>query len=224
LVPDFTTAEAEVCENLMSFRNEEMHTGGLPFENLESTSWKYDYFRICSMLLTHLDMKLENIFTSKIAGFGEELIKDNNKKIKTEVDKLIKDVKKAFKKVKGPEKIALKEQAKISFKRATLYSGDFLEVECPACGNDNSCIVRGEVAKVIDTVTTYEEVATKKEIIPTKFNCYLCGLAVDSYPKLYAMGLGDHFRVEEEVPATEYFDLGEENEDYSPDEMYYNND
>src|SRR5262249_51384148 len=51
VVPDFGPDEVALCESLANRRNEELHSGGIPFEQFATSDWVARFYNTCNKLV-----------------------------------------------------------------------------------------------------------------------------------------------------------------------------
>lgn len=200
LVPDFTETEREACMALMYLRNEDLHTGGLPFEALSTAVWLPAFFRSCRILLQTLGRDLTDLIGDEEALAAERLLVQADKTIQAEVQKRIGQAKKAF----AAFPLGEQEQRRNALARRILRNpGAFKVVTCPACAAEAE--VSGEEIRRTEPRLEDEMVVVEHIILATKFECLSCGLALAGHEELNAAGIGGQFSVVDSSDPLDFY-------------------
>ena len=198
LLPDFDSDLSNFSSVHMARRNEELHAGSLPFDNLPSSSWLPAYYRASRVLLQSLGEPME-------AYFGEETASAANEMIAASLDHSAKVVLRAISEHKtkwgilpGHDQHTLTGQATNWALRQTGH-----RVTCPACGN--SALVTGESIGAPIKELDDEEIIEVQQFLPSRFECIACGLRIAGLAQLSAAGLGDAYKATFTYEAAEYY-------------------
>lgn len=97
VVEGFTEEDVKKATALIGMRNEELHSGGTPFEGLETRAWLVDYYRLCDLLLEHLDKDLAGLFDDEEAAAARRMIDAANEEILGDVRRAIAEKAKGWK-------------------------------------------------------------------------------------------------------------------------------
>jgi len=210
LVPEFTTELEGFCKSHLTKRNEELHSGYMPFTDVKSSSWLPTYYRACEVLLKFLDSTLEIYLGKEEADVALKLIKAAKDESAKAVAKIIKDFKIKWSKKDSNEKKKLQSKASLW---VTRHKGH--RVNCPSCGCD--AIVTGTpISAPIKTIEE-DEIIETQEYLPNKFECVACGLKISGFSRLSAAGLGDPYKATFIYDAAEYYSPEDEYSGYEPD-------
>lgn len=187
LIPTFTEQEYKTCMALINKRNEELHSGGLPFESWPTTEWLPGFYRACKVLVEYQKKSLEEFLGEEEAGTADALIQAADEKILTKVKKSINARKQIFeeKKPEVRERIAATSKAKAD---QAAHSGQGHRVTCPACGSTST--VRGEPVSTRPPQLEKGMIAIRETRLPTEFLCGACDLELNGHPELHAAGIG----------------------------------
>ena len=87
----FTKNQESFCSEMADRRNAELHSAGLPFSNLETTSWLTHYYEVADVFCTALGYGLEDLFgkpegraaAKLIAAAKSDGLKDVQKRLAT---------------------------------------------------------------------------------------------------------------------------------------------
>jgi hypothetical protein len=205
IVDNFTEADLKGTLGLIELRNEELHSGGTPFEGLRTSAWLADYFRICAVLLRHLGKDLADLFGPEQALAAERMIAAAMEELETEMRSYVAVLARRFQALDEQDWAARREAASRETLRrdneswAPHQMGSV--VPCPACGTE--AWMTGELVRSGEPVTDEDAIVYEIIKIPTRLECSACGLEVVGHERLHAIGLGGLFaRQFREDPAS----------------------
>jgi hypothetical protein len=203
LIPSFTKEHQRFCVGLMGRRNEELHSGGMPFSDLNLHKWLPRYYECCSILLDSLGQTLENLIGKEEASAANKMIAALNDEAAKEVQGEIKAFKKVWESKTPEQKQSATALADVS---ATRTQGHV--VECPACSS--RALLRGEEVSSLQDEIGENEIISRRVMLPTSFECSACGLSIQGHNKLHAAGLSDTYTKTSRHDPIEYYGLYEE--------------
>lgn len=218
IVEKFTAKEYDICMNFMERRNRDLHSGGAAFDDFPTKLWLADYYRICSILLDFQKKKLSDWLPKNEIKVASEIIKKDHIKIEGHVKTLIKTHHDIYYKKTPEERKELRIKHKLS---DTLYSLRFIyydKTKCPSCKSEAR--IGGEISNMNEPYLENDEVVRQLSILPTQFNCPVCGLDLAGYDQIQAAGLGGYINKEQRFDPVEYYDF-DPADYYEPD---YGND
>lgn len=218
LIEDFTDEHVKACTTLMHFRNEDLHSGGLPFESLRTEQWLPSFFRAVKVLLAFMDKGLPDLFGPEEAAAAEALLVDVSRDVQIDVDLRIGQARAAFEKRTADERAHLAAVADNA--AAWMLAGSAEEIyPCPACG----CSARraGESVRLVEPRLVGEIVQQEHIILATSLTCPACELRLSSQVEMAAANLSGQFSSVEEWSAEEFYGQMYEESNYEPD---YGND
>lgn len=201
--PDFTREMVNFSVAHITRRNEELHSGALPFDDLGTSAWLPMYYLSSKTLLTAIGEDLialvgkdeKKVALKLIASLKDEAAKAVGKKISAHktvwADKGESEKKKLAKEAEG---------------LATRHIGH--RVSCPACGS--RALVHGHAAGAANSKIEDGIIVERQPMLPSRFECFACGLKITGYSKLLACGLGDTFTSTNRYEAVEYFGIESE--------------
>lgn len=210
MVTDFTEADFSFAMSFVEKRNEELHSGGLPYENFPTEQWLANYFRACQRLLAFLGLKLEDLFGPEYGIMGQEMIVAANETRKGETLKLVSAHKTIYAELSDDEK---KEKIKVSENRLKRLSEPNKVADCPSCGQ--KCFIIGKVISTSEPRLEDEYLIIETVVFPTDLSCSVCGLRLKSHEALHTVQLGGQFTVEEEIDPNDFY-----KSDFDPSEYY----
>jgi hypothetical protein len=189
VVPDFGPEEKELCEALSNRRNEELHSGGLPFEIFKTNDWLAKFYETCAVLLKFQARELQDLLGAKEAGAAQKMIDASKLEVLGKVKKSITAHKTIFEEKPEKERHELLAKSEALAKEKTALGGH--RVVCPACGAKSW--VTGEPISRQDTRLEGSSVVERVSMLPTSFACVACGLKLTGHSELQAVGLGGQF-------------------------------
>ena len=155
----FTKEHKNFCSGFSGLRNQELHSGATPFEDLTEQEWLPRYFDACSALLNSMNKSLKDLFFNEAVAAQrmiEAMQDDKAKQAKQAVmahrlvweDKL------------SEEQAFLKGKAEESAQRANGHV-----VVCPACGCQ--ALVTGEEVSQRKPVIEDDLIVERATMLPT---------------------------------------------------------
>jgi hypothetical protein len=213
LVPAFTKDVEIFCRGFFNKRNEELHSGGMPFAALQIHYWLPRFYEAALVLVSFQNKTLVDLVGPEEAKAADIMLKAVEDEAAKAVQKQINAYGEVWKGKKDEERAHLRDKAA----QHALPSRGHVVV-CPACANP--ALVVGEDIKQQSPVLENEELVVRTAVLPTDFECVACGLAIHSHSQLHAAGLGGQFTNTTKFDPVEYYAV-EEEPDYPGDE--YNN-
>jgi len=210
IMPEFTTELENFCKRRIGMRNAELHSGLLAFDNVKSSMWQPEYYRVCTVLLASMGKTLEDFLGAEEAAIAEKIIEAAADKNAKAVQGDIKAHKAVWFAKQEEERSTLSKQAKIW---ATRYAGH--RVDCPACGS--RALVHGEPVSAPSKKLENDEITETQEHLPSQFECVACGLKISGLSQLTVAGLGDRYKKTQVYDAAEYYAPSDEHEGYEED-------
>jgi hypothetical protein len=208
--PGFNQELQSFCIVHTGRRNAELHSGETPLDGVATSSWLPRFYQACTVILSTMDLELEDLVGKEEAGVAQKLIEAAT----DESAKAVRGDVAAHNKVweaKSPEEKAQLLESARAFARRSLGH----RAACPACRSP--ALVHGEAigapTKRLDDVLIVES----QEHLPTHFQCVACGLKVLGLSRLNAIGLGDRFTTTYSYDAAEYFAPEDPTPEYEDD-------
>jgi hypothetical protein len=191
--PEFDARQA----GLMSGnRNEDVHSGGLPFAKLDQERWWQRFWREIAVLLNAHDYAVIDLAGEDHGDVAEAYVRAN-----TETVALIA----ANKIARAQEGYARKVSAGEAERAPRFFSQGHYStlVKCPACGNNGvlsgDAELSSEVHEDFDEEGVYPIRVT--EVAAEYFECPYCDLMLFGHEYIEAAGLPATFEDESEAPA-----------------------
>lgn len=205
IVDGFEDSHRKFCDFLGVQRNEELHTGALPFEDLKLQKWLQNYYEVLDILCRHLERELGDLLGSDEAEAARELLKATAKGLESTVKQLVAAHEKVFDAKSQKEQEQLESDAWVHAMAAKL-STEFADlVNCPSCSS--SGLVTGRLLRKAkpdyEDGLLVEEVTCRSE----SFSCQACGLRLPSVSHLYWSGIEPQFTVTLETSLHDHQEL-----------------
>jgi hypothetical protein len=200
LVPDFTREHANFCASHFARRNNEVHTGSFPFENVGSSAWLPMFYAVCEILVKSVGESLESLFGAERAKQAREDIDALRDETAKSVKGTINAHKTIWEEKTGDERATATAQAKTASLR---HYGH--RVTCPSCGS--TALVQGKAAGEPKRTVDDDGISERQVMKPETFSCVACGLKIAGFSKLLAAGLGNTYISTSHYDAVEFFEL-----------------
>jgi hypothetical protein len=186
IIPAFTPDMEKNAGTHMGRRNEELHSGGSPFNGLSSTAWLPAVYEACSVLAESVDKDLAFLVGKEEAKTARTLIDAARDKSAEAVKGLVQAHRRVWESKDQADRGRLVEQARVW---ATRHDGH--RVKCPACGSD--ALVYGHpIAPPLKSIHG-DEITERQQHLPSQFECVACGLKISGYAQLRVCGLGEPY-------------------------------
>lgn len=198
LISNFTKEMEVFARGFANKRNEELHTGGLPFDGLAKGSWQPRFYEVVRVLLEFQGKSLADLLSMEDAAAAEKIIQssldDAAKAVRGKID--------AHAKVWATK--AASDQAD-QIKKADSFAKPWRGhvVDCPSCAS--KALLRGEEITQQPPAFEGDELVVRSVMLPTDFECIACGLRIGTHNELFAAGLGDEFVNRELHDPVDYY-------------------
>ena len=178
VVDGFEGRHKNFCGFLGTQRNEELHTGSLPFENLKLQDWLQSYYEVLDILCRHLRHSLEDILGEDEAASARALLQASAAGLESSVKQEIADRSKAFDAKPEEQRQQLRRHAQASSLAASVTSEVPKLVDCPACSSMGLVEARPirRSRPYFESDMLLEEVTASTQ----SFSCAACGLRLPS--------------------------------------------
>ena len=203
IFPEFTREMLNFSLTHIRRRNDELHTGGLPFDELGTSRWLPQFFSSCEALLDTLDDTLEFLFGDDEAETARKQIKAHNDATANAVKGTINAHKTLWDEKEPSDRENLIKQAELLSSRNMGH-----RVECPSCAS-TSLLQGSPMGAPVQTIED-DTIMEKQSMLPSHFECLACGLKVLGFAKLNACGLGDAYTSTSHYDPPEYFEVSAE--------------
>ena len=202
IVDGFEKRHREFCDFLGVQRNEELHSGGLPFEDLKLQDWLQNYYEVLDILCRHLKRNLDDLLGSEEAEAADELLKASAEGLQSSVKQSIATHKKAFEDKSKKRKQRLKTSARIRSVSANMSIALSDLEDCPSCSSIG--LVTGR--QIRKSKPYYDEDRLLEEVtcLSESYSCHACGLSLPSASHLRWSGIEPQFTVVLETSLHEH--------------------
>lgn len=199
LFPEFNREMVNFCVIHLQRRNAELHSGSLPFDALNTSTWLPQFYAACSALLGTLGMPMDKFFGPDEAKTAATLIQA----LKDDAAKAVKGTISAHRTIW--EEKSEEERKKLARKaddQSTRADGH--RVSCPAC--QSVALVNGAPAGPESSSFKDGMIVLRQPMLPSHFECKACGLKIAGYSKLNACDLGGTFTSTSYADPVDYFE------------------
>lgn len=203
MIDSFSAEHRVSCGALLDRRNEELHSGGAPFNDLKDKTWLPQFYECCSILLASIERPLEDLLGPEEAVAALAMIKSANDEAAKSVKGDIAAARKIW--LERPE-----QERTDAVKLALTISDRSLGhvVDCPACSS--KALLYGEEVSSFPNEVNGDEIITKSTILPTRFECKACGLTIKGHNRLHHVedaDLGSTFTRTRRFDVADYYNL-----------------
>lgn len=204
LIPNFDKDCKSICLAMAKRRNAEAHSGRMAFQEYNSDQWLGELFYVAEILSKNLDITLVDLFNKEIAEEAEITIAKIADDIKNKVLKEISSRKLVYEKdlINKPEEVEEKISVNINYIEKLSHEG-YHKVSCPSCSN--SALIFGNKVVKSQKLLHDNYIEILKYIIPTEFECKICGLRLESYQELKIASLPLHYSRKINYSPAEYY-------------------
>ncbi len=204
LVPNFGQDELVLCESMAHRRNEELHSGGLPFDSLPG-DWLFRFYATAEILLVFQGRNLIDFLGKKEAAAAKKMIDSSKQQVVEKVKKSISAHKTTFEELLEKEKQTLLTKSNVLAQKMTSNGGH--RVNCPACSAKSW--VTGEEVSRQEPKLEGDEIVERSSMLPTMFTCIACGLKLLGHAELQVAGIGGQFTRSLRHDPLYYYGYGE---------------
>ena len=202
VVDGFDESHRKFCDYLGLQRNDELHTGRLPFEDLKLQDWLGNYYEVMDILCRHLDMTLGDLLGPDEAEAAQELLKASEEGLRDSVKRAIAAHRRVFDGKPEEEREQIQRNSAVNALVAKVPGDLSTEAACPACSSSNAVVAGRQIRKstpYYDGDNILEEITGLSEY----FECFACGLRLPSASHLRWSGVEPQFTVVEKTSLHE---------------------
>ena len=200
LISEFTGEMKNFCKFHNDRRNNELHSGALPFDGLGTSVWLPMFYLTCKTLLESMDKDLKFLFGEDGAKEADTQIQAYKDEAAKTVNGTIKAHKTVWESKEEDEQDTKSKQAEIWAKKQNGH-----KVTCPAC--ECAALLYGDPLGAATQEIEDDFIIEKQAMRPSKFECIACGLKISGFSKLNACSLGDAYTSTSTYEAADYFDI-----------------
>ena len=216
----FSKQEYDRCMEWMNWRNEELHTGSMPFENLKTGNWLPDFYRICSIFLENNNSNLDDFVGTMHATQATMMVEALSQEEKKKAYGAVKEQRRIFEDLEVAERL---ERIRAGSEKSKQYVKENVgskEIECPSC--EGRAVIIGELIRSTTPKEEAGELIQEDVWLPRGLGCLCCRLRISGHAQVAALGFGDQFVSKDYLDPKDYFDIEFDPADYFEDE--YGND
>ncbi|MCT7315082.1 hypothetical protein N5I87_03635 [Ralstonia sp. CHL-2022] len=213
IVPEFTEELRGFALEHINRRNEELHSGGTPFDGLQ-TSWQARFFEVLTVLLAAVGEDLKLLLPKDEADAAALMIASFKDESAKSVRKDVDAHKTVWAAMGGDEQ---KKLAKQAANWATRQAGH--RVKCPACSSN--ALVTGEPISEPKHRLENDLIIETQDYLPSKFECVACRLKIAGLSRLAACELGAPYTKTTTYDAAEFYAPEDDFSGYEDDNNEY---
>ena len=202
---DFTEQDYDKCLEWLNWRNEELHTGELPFEQLKTGAWLSDFFRICETLLVQNQSSLEDFVGSEHAATAADMTSALSAQKRSEAFETVKERKVEFQDFQIEERLEKIKKGKEKLERNYTLRARGREIVCPSC--EGPALVIGNLIRSTTPRDNDGEFVQDDVWLPTALICWCCGLKFNEHAHVSALEYGDQFVTQDILDPKEYYEI-----------------
>ena len=193
----FTKEHGRFCSGFSIRRNQELHTGATPFEDLTEQEWLPRYFDACSALLNSMNKSLKDLFFNEAVA-AQQMIEAMQDEKATQAKQAVSAHRLVWEGKLPEEQASSRGEAEESAQRTNGHV-----VVCPACGCQ--ALVTGEEISQRKPALEDDLIVERATMLPTQLACVACGLKIRGHSKLRAVALGSTYTSTGSSDPIDYF-------------------
>ena len=201
---DFSEQDRRRCVKWLNWRNEELHTGSVPFEGLRTGVWLPDFYRICTIFLSRNETDLEDFVGAEHATTAKEMVESISDQKKAEANKEVLMKKNAFQTLSVEERLERIKQGSVRAKNSQYYEQS-KEIKCPSC--EGTAFVFGRLVRSTTPKDSDGELVQDDVWLPVVLVCYCCSLMIKGHALVSALGFGDQFVTPDVLDPKDYYQI-----------------
>jgi len=190
------------------------HSGTPAFHDFPSGLWLGEYFRICQILLEAQGKKLGHLIGGDEARVARKMIRAAQSDVRSKVLSEIASRRAEFDALEPGNQEAMRSDSRLRAQANALGRPLSRRLRCPACSAYGLQV--GQRVRAAEPVADADSILIRTVVLPTRFQCYSCGLRLGSHAEVHFAGLGDQYTTTAHLEPTEFYGL-----EYAPDEWDY---
>lgn len=199
-VEPFTDEMATACNAVAERRNEELHTGGLPFDSLDSSAWLPRLYRSLRVLCDARGTSFEDLLGPEEAEIARRLIAAADEATVSAVKERLGRARAFAEGLRAEER---KPRASGVEWPDVPWNRSWTGVPCPGCGEEGR--VLGALAHTQVPRLEGDSVVEAEVYVRDEFMCAVCDLHLNGDLELDAAGLAGSFTRESVTDADDYY-------------------
>lgn len=203
LFENYREDEQKACMALLNRRNDELHSGGAPFDEYPTSVWLSGFYRSCFALATVLGETLETVLGKDEADIALGALEADENDTKQRVESAIAAHKKVFEAKDPSEKAKLCNDAIEEGEKLARYRHH--KTTCPSC--NSTALLQGDAFGKEQVSHRDGKIVVKQSVAPNSFSCSVCGLRLNGILELSVAKLSGHYTRTTYYTPEDYFGL-----------------
>ena len=197
----------------INWRNEELHTGSSPFDELPTSEWLPNFYRISTILLHGSEKALKDFVGEENSETATEMINALSAQVKQQAYSMVRNQKEQFERLSIEDRLNRITDGGKRVKNVASARSSYRKVQCPACEGDAllaGTLIRSTVPRDREGSLVQEDVW-----LPSALACPCCELKIQGHAQVAALGLGNKFTTTDVLDPQEYYEI-----EFDPSEYY----
>lgn len=209
LIDGFDAKQQKFCGYFVLLRNQELHTGAMPFVDLTRAEWLARFYEVAKTLCESLGKTLADLLGDEVAKTADELIDVLHLEKLADVKKRLADRKKL---IEGKSEEEMKKLRELAAQPSNFMRGNAAKTTCPACGS--VARIDGRLGRFSEPYYRDGEFLEDHEYVANSMLCFVCDLKLSGLDELHIAEVEPKFTVTYQADLHEYFQQ-EYEEDYN---------
>ncbi len=213
ILPEFSGIHSRICEKLSEPRNEELHTGSRPFDDLPESEWLGDYYTAVAELARFIGKPLKELLGIQEAKAAQRYMRDFKGAVRKGVESEMAASRKRLNSLSKSEQAARRSVAeKTTLLQLKISAGKGLRhgitTPCPVC--KAPAYLAGSSISESDPQFDGGTFVINRTYLSTHLRCSTCELMLDGPSAISFAKAPTRFIVPEPFDFSELFDPGED--------------
>ncbi len=178
----FSEQEYNRCVEWLNWRNEDLHTGHMPFENLKTSIWLPDFFRICSILLEQNETDLDDFVGTSHISQATTMVESLSQEERAKAHETVREAREDFQELGISERLERIKLGGDKLQKILLRHKSCKQIRCPSC--EGGAIVVGDLIRSTTPKDEEGELTQDDVWLPNAMGCYCCTLKIEVMPVL----------------------------------------
>ena len=202
---DFTEEHLKRCLSWLGWRNEELHTGSSPFENIRTSDWRPEYFRICSILLSENKLNLKDFIGKPQAEAAHTIIDSLDDQKKKEAHDQVYKARLKFREREAEDQAIRLQEGSARAKKVVSTNMQCKEEKCPSCLG--RAVLVSDLVRSTTPVDSDGELVQEDVWLPFALVCYCCDLKLAEHAHVAAVGFGNQYSTTDILDPIDYYGI-----------------
>ncbi len=204
IIKNFTEGHLKFSLKLINKRNEELHTGGSPFDNELINEWLPEFYQVMNVFLDYNGQEFGNFLDLDDTDLATKMIETLLSNKKKEAYALIHAKKDSFDKLSIDQRLEMIQKSRSP--KGNMFNSTLAKnVDCPSC--EGGASIFGEIIRSSTPREVDGELVQDDFYLPNKLKCYSCGLLLEGYEYLQGIGFGEPYHLKDVLDPVEHFDV-----------------